>query len=610
LISWRELKQRRITQIALSYVAIGWIVLSVMDQIIDRGFLPPLAYRVAFLLYGGGIPVTLILGWYHGEKGRQRVTAVEVGLLAVVLLLTGAVIRRDLQASRVALPGALDSAYDPRRVAVLYFDAAGGTDTDFAFAADGLTEALIDELARVRELDVVSRNGVEPFRGGDLSADSIGRSLGAGSVIKGSVERTGDKLRVDVRLVDAESGVDIDRTSLTVPADQLLAARDSIVTTVANFLRARLGDEVRVRERRAETASVDAWTHVQRAERLRKEAASARKADPERAVLLLTEADSLLRTAEALDAAWNEPTVIRAEVALQQAVWSRAPEQRLELIQTGIGLADGIIQKDANNARAWEARGTLHRYHWFLNVSPTPRERGLLLDQAQSDLERAVDLDPTLASALNSLSIIYYYERRDMIRGALTARQALDADSYLREAPVTMNRLFWAHYDLGQFTEAQRTCKEAESRFPMDMRFKECGLWMMITPTGEADPVTAWRLAAEVDSLTPPDERPFEERLTKMIVGGVLARAAMPDSARSVLLAARAGEDVDPEQRLPGYEAIMRAILGDKDEAVARLKRYVSANPDHQFEVEGDLHWWWRSLRDHPGFSAIVARGS
>jgi TolB-like protein len=610
LISWRELKQRRITQIVLSYVAIGWVVLSVMDQIIDRGFLPAVVYRVAFLLYVGGIPTTFILGWYHGEKGRQRVTAIEVFMLALVFLVTGGVVRRDLQASRVALPGDLDSAYDPRRVAVLYFDDGGEGNADFAFAADGLTEALIDELARVRELDVVSRNGVEPFRDSELTADSIGRALGAGSVIKGSVERDGDRLRLDVRLVDAESGVDIERTSLTVPADQLLAARDSLVSSAANFLRARLGEEVRVRQSRAETASVEAWTHVQRAERLRKEASAARKQEPDRAVLLLTQADSLLRTAEALDGAWNEPTVMRSEVALQQAIWSRSPEERLALARAGIELADRTIQRNPNHARAWEARGTLYNFHWFLNVSPTPQERSALLDQAQSDLERAVDLDPTLAAALNRLSIIYYYERRDVIRGALTARQALDADSYLREAPVTLDRLFWAHYDLGQFSEAGRTCKEGEGRFPKDVRFKECALWMMITPTGEADPDAAWRLAAEVDSLAPTEDRPFESRLTRIIVGGVLARAAMPDSARSVLLAARAEADVDPEQRLPGYEAIMRAILGDRDEAVARLKRYISANPDHQFQVEGDLHWWWRPLRDHPEFAAVIARGS
>ena len=95
------------------------------------------------------------------------------------------------------------------------------------------------------------------------------------------------------------------------------------------------------------------------------------------------------------------------------------------------------------------------------------------------------------------------------------------------------------------------------------------------------------------------------------MVGGVLARANLPDSARSVLIEARGGPEIDPGQERPGYEAIMWAILGDQDEAVGQLMRYVSANPDHRrFQVQGDLHWWWRPLRDHPDFAALAAPGA
>jgi hypothetical protein len=74
------------------------------------------------------------------------------------------------------------------------------------------------------------------------------------------------------------------------------------------------------------------------------------------------------------------------------------------------------------------------------------------------------------------------------------------------------------------------------------------------------------------------------------------------------LEAARAGPDIDPGQELVGYEAIMRTMVGDEDVAVQQLRRYVAANPDHQFlEVEGDVHWWWRPLRDHPGFATVAA---
>jgi tetratricopeptide (TPR) repeat protein len=469
-----------------------------------------------------------------------------------------------------------------------------------------LTEGLIAELSRVRALDVVTRNGVGLYRGAALTPDSIGRALGSGSVIKGSVEAAGSQLRLNVRLVDTESGIDIDRTSFTMPMEQLLQARDSLVALTAEFLRARVGEEVLVRGRRAETTSVEAWTHVQRAERLRKDAEATRRTDTGQALALLSRADSILRTAQALDPTWTEPVALRAQTALQGATWSRA-DQAVVAVRSGIALADSALQRDPNHAEAWETRGTLQYYLYLLNVSPTATARAALLDEAQADLERAVGIDPDLASALNMLSRLHY-DRKDRLSAALAARQALQADSYLRDAPATFDRLFWAHYDLGQFAEAQRTCREAAARVPRDARFRQCELWMLLTPTADADPDAAWAILGQVDSLTTPDRRPFVSRVSRMIVGGVLARANLPDSARHVLDAARAGPEVDPRQELVGYEAIMRTMVGDYDDAVQLLRRYVAANPDHQFlEVEGDVHWWWRPLRDHPGFATVAA---
>ena len=92
---------------------------------------------------------------------------------------------------------------------------------------------------------MVSRNGVAQYRGTDVSRDSIGRALEAGSVVAGSVEQVGDMLRLTVRLADGLSGADLERPrTFDVPAEGVLAAQDSLATSVAIFLRQRLGDQV------------------------------------------------------------------------------------------------------------------------------------------------------------------------------------------------------------------------------------------------------------------------------------------------------------------------------------------------------------------------------
>jgi eukaryotic-like serine/threonine-protein kinase len=207
-----------------------------------------------------------------------------------------------------------------------------------------------------------------------------------------------------------------------------------------------------------------------------------------------------------------------------------------------------------------------------------------------------------------------YYARRDLISAAISARRALEADHFLSDADAVLLRAFFSHYDLGQFSQARNRCEEGTRRFPDDFRFIECRLSIMLSPIGEPDPDAAWAMRARADSLTPEATRALRSHIRKMKVGGILARADMPDSARTVLTAARAGPEVDPDQNLYGYEAIMRTILGDHDEAVRLLRSYVTANPDHAegfvSGVEGDLHWFWRPLRAHPQFAALLEAGS
>jgi hypothetical protein len=93
-----------------------------------------------------------------------------------------------------------------------------------------------------------------------------------------------------------------------------------------------------------------------------------------------------------------------------------------------------------------------------------------------------------------------------------------------------------------------------------------------------------------------------------IIAAAVLARTGLADSARHVLLAARAGADVDPQLELPFVEAYVRTLLGDNAEAVALLKGLVAGSKQAAESDAGEwaTHWWWRGLRGRPDFEALV----
>jgi len=86
----------------------------------------------------------------------------------------------------------------------------------------------------------------------------------------------------------------------------------------------------------------------------------------------------------------------------------------------------------------------------------------------------------------------------------------------------------------------------------------------------------------------------------------VKATGPLADSARRVIDQAGGDAQVDPTQELVGYQAVMRTQMGDYDEAIDLLKRYVALNKDHSFRVGGNVHWWWAPLVSKPEFQAVM----
>ena len=140
-----------------------------------------------------------------------------------------------------------DSSLDPNHIAVLYFQSRGGSDS-LEFVAEGLTEALIHELSEVDALQVISRNGVRPFKGSAATPDSIAHALRVGTLVSGSLDQIGERLRVSVSLVNAANGAEIGSRRLERPRNEIFALQDDLAKEVAVFLRQRLGQEIEVQE--------------------------------------------------------------------------------------------------------------------------------------------------------------------------------------------------------------------------------------------------------------------------------------------------------------------------------------------------------------------------
>jgi len=519
---------------------------------------------------------------------------------AVVVALAAYLAIRSARAGRGAAAGGLD----PRHVAVLYFEDESNGKT-LGYLADGLTEALIAELSRIQPLVVTSRNGVAQFRQDSIAPDSIARALDAGTLVQGAVNDVGGRVRVSVRLIDGASGADYKRASFEQPVGDLLLARDSLAGRVADFLRQRLGEEVKLRAERLGTSNAAAWSLLQQAERARKDAESLHgRDDVSGGDAAFQRADSLGALAEVADRQWVDPIVLRGQIAYQRARLARNRPDVTRWVGVATGHAERALARAPTDAASLELRGTVRLYAFLHQLASEPAQASQLLAGARKDLEAAVETDPARASAYNVLSYLYY-QTEDVPAALLAARKAYEQDGYLAAAPDIVARLFIGSYDLEQFTQAQRWCLEGDRRFPHDYRFAECRLLLMTTDVAPVDIPEAWRLLARLDSTTPLPHRLAEHHRAQMFVGAALARAGLKDSASHVLVAARGGRDVDPEQELLSLEAFGRTLLGERDQAIDLLKRYVAANPTHSFQRGGDIFWWWRELRKDPRFAQL-----
>jgi len=609
----RELRSRRIVRVALVYLGVAWLVLQATDILVERALFPNWVFHLALYLLAIGLPTTLVLAWAHERRlavdiapwpaWADRLRPIHVALLLALVVLAPPAyflfFRGEAEPQHQ-----IDAATLPAttRIAVLYFD-DHSADGELAHIANSLTEHLTHQLAQVERLHVLPRNAVKAYRDQGISRDTIARQLGAGMLVEGSVAGTREQLRVSVQLIDARAMTHLMSSMIDGTADNPFVLLDQVSDSIARLLRERLGEEIRLREWRAGTGSPEAWEYVQRAARLDEEAARIAEQDTAAAVRTLERADRLLARAEAADPEWVEPIVLRGWLASHLSIWLGSGRARdVATLREAIAHADRALALDADNASALELRGIL--LSAVTEETADSEEAARLEAEAESELTRAVEIDPTLARAWSRLSLIHQ-SRGDFRAGLITAEHAYEADAFLENARVILFRLCYNALNLKDWDRVARWCGEGQRRFPDRESFVASELVALAGPEGPPPDVErAWQLQAKHVELSPQDVRSVTRAYTLMQVAAVLVRSGHADSARAVIERARAGLEA-PDPWTGYYEANARLQLGDTAEALRLLGVLLESEPGERAFIASD--WWWESLHDDPRFEALVA---
>jgi eukaryotic-like serine/threonine-protein kinase len=502
---------------------------------------------------------------------------------------------------------------EARRVAVLHF-ADMSRDSSLGPIADGLTGGLIQTLSTSPSITVISRDGIEPYRGSSVGPDSIARALRVGFLVRGEVEPDRDRVRVSVRLDDA-SGARYGSGSFTVPRDSVLALQDSLGRIASDLIRGQLGQEIRLQTQRAATSSTEAWVLAQRAlQQQRLGQQLTQRGDAAGGARALELADSLLAVAEGLDAKWADPPAMRAGVAYARSrLVGGEPTLIKPLVETGIAHADRALARDPSNADALEIRGTLRFWGWLMVPDADSRRKEQAVLAAQADLERATQINKMQAGAFSTLAAVYAQVPGKTSNDIyLAAVRAFEADEFLATANLNFARAFNATYDLGNTAAAQEWSARYRSRFPNEVRAIRSELYLMTMPAAQNNDIArAWQLVDTIVARTTPGDSARTRLWMRILAAGAIARnapaiPALADSARRVVARSTGDAVIDPARELPYFGAFVLTILGDGEGAVRLLGEYVAANPLRASALRDDPGWWFRSIAERPDFRRLV----
>ena len=246
----QELKQRKLVQWTVAYVAAVFALLQGVDIVAQRFVWPELVERILIIAACVGFFVTLVLAWYHGERGAQRVTGTELVILAMLLSLGGFLLWRfavGAHAPTVASASSTTPAAIPEKsIAVLPFENLSDEKQN-AYFAEGIQDEILTRLSKIAALKVISRTSTQKYKSAPDNLREVGQQLGVANLLEGSVQKAGNAVHVNVQLIRAGTDEHLWAESYDRKLDDIFGVEKEVAQNIAVALNAKLsGAEERV----------------------------------------------------------------------------------------------------------------------------------------------------------------------------------------------------------------------------------------------------------------------------------------------------------------------------------------------------------------------------
>ena len=266
---FNELKRRNVVRVGFAYIVLGWVALQLGDIMFDMFETPAWVGKTLAALLLLGFPFACIFAWAfemtpEGVKKTEEVDQSEsithstgkklnFVIMAALVIAVGYFIWERQGVPEPAVEASLDKS-----IAVLPF-VNMSSDKEQEWFADGLTEEILNSLARTPDLLVASRTSSFQYKGQNTDVSTIAAALGVAHILEGSVRRGGDRLRVTAQLIRASDGFHLWSETFDREPKDVIEIQENVAIEIANALKTAMDPEALQKMVSAGTASVGAY---------------------------------------------------------------------------------------------------------------------------------------------------------------------------------------------------------------------------------------------------------------------------------------------------------------------------------------------------------------
>jgi len=597
---FQELQRRKVYRVAAAYIIAAGFIIQIGSAVFPAWELPNWTLRLVVVLLLIGFPIALILSWAYDvtAQGIRATPTVSVPGThrrrnLILLIATGVIV--SAAAGFFLLPRASARKID-KSIAVLPFQNLSD-EKENAYFADGIQDDILTNLSKIGDLKVISRMSVMSYRGeGTRNAREIGKALGVATLLEGSVRRVGNRVRVNVQLIDASNDEHIWAEDYDRDLTDVFAIQTDLAQKIASALQAKLSPDEKALLDHRPTQNPDAYLLFVQAHGYASQRDMFRdtslKAEPlfEQAIKLdpnFALAFASLSMVESWIYHSFDPTPGRREKARRNA--DEALRLQPDLPEGHLALGFSYYYGDRDYERALAefdiARGGLpNESEAYFAIGAIQRRQGKWAEST-ANLEKAAALDPKNTSVLTNL-IFSYMAQRDYETADKVLDRVIAASPQSFQARAL--KAFMAAKWKGDLSAAEQVFSSTPPETDPDGMMTWGRAWILTLERKFPDALQVlerFRGETMYTTTTAPSPKAFLEGMIHLLQGDKTKAQAEFEHAR--LISEKLLREAPEDSARHGQHGLILAALGQKQEAIAEGKRAVELLPESQDALDG-----------------------